>query len=462
MDLTLTSKSQQGLALGEPTAAGAADGAAGPGERSSGRARLHTFQALGVRDFRWLWFGFAGTWLAMQMLQVARGYLAYELTGNAFSLGLVTLAMGLPRIILSPLGGVIADRFPKRVVLMSMQAALGFLAIGAAVMVALNLMTIQWLIVFGLLQGSAFGLVMPARQAYVPQVVGKGNMLANAIALNSAGMNLCRIVGPTIAGVLIAIPRVSVSGAFFAVAVGYLLAWLSTYRVQNRGVTGGARQSVGSSLREGFAYVGGNRQLLALMSLGFVPLALGMPYISLMPAVALGDLGLGATGLGWMLTLTGAGALCGTLVIASLASSSRKAALQLICGLAFGVSLTLFSVGIRAHLLGLALPFLFLTGAAGDAYMALNSTLLLLSTEEGVYGRVMGVYMVAQSIRPITVLPISALADAISTPLTLGIAGAVVTVFVAGVASLYPAYRTIGQHPVLNAPRSSPAGSGPS
>src|SRR5579884_1138724 len=142
-------------------------------------AGTQTFESLSVRDFRVLWFGFMGSWMAMQMQQVARGVLAYQLTGSALSLGLVTLAMGLPRIVLSPFGGVVADRFAKRTVLLWTQCALGAIALWAAIMVAAGWMTINWLIVTGLLQGAAFALNMPARQAYIPQIVGRGDGLAN-------------------------------------------------------------------------------------------------------------------------------------------------------------------------------------------------------------------------------------------------------------------------------------------
>ncbi len=407
-----------------------------------------TFESLQVRDFRVLWFGFLGSWMAMQMQQVARGYLAYKLTGNALSLGLVTLAMGVPRIFLSPVGGVIADRFPKRTVLLWTQAVLGLTALFAAILVSTHVITITWLLAIGFIQGTAFALNMPARQAYLPQIVGKGNQLANAIALNTAGMNLTRVVGPAVAGVMIAIPFINVSGVYFVFAACYLWVWWSIFRVENPGIVAGTRRNVRSSLVDGFAYIRQRRLLLVLMSLGFVPLAIGMPYTSLMPVVALGSLNIGSTGLGMLLTVAGVGALTGTLLIAYLSSYERKGMLQLILGIIFGASLFAFAFGVYEHHLWVALPFLFLTGLAGDSYMALNSTLIMMNTDEAVYGRVMGVYMVSQSIRPITVLPISAIADAIGTPLTLMFSGLTCFSFVGCLSVLLPGYRHIGEKPV--------------
>jgi MFS family permease len=412
-------------------------------------AAHRTFQSLEVSDFRILWLGFMGSWFALQMQQVARGYLAYQLTGNAVALGLVTLAMGLPRIVLSSFGGVLADRFAKRTVLLWTQAALGLIALAQAIMLAAHVMTIEWLIVAGFLQGTAFSFNMPARQAYLPTIVGSGDNLANALALNNAGMNMTRIVGPAIAGLLIAVPFIDVKGVFFLIALCYLWVWWSVYRVQNAGEPERQRSGMARSIIDGFGYVGRRPALVALMSLGFIPLAVGMPYTSLMPVIAVHDLNIGSIGLGLLLTVSGIGALLGTLGVAYLANYPRKSEMQLVLGVIFGLSLLAFAFFAREGMILPAVPCLFLTGVAGDAYMALNSTLVMMITEPGVYGRVMGVYMTTQSVRPITVLPISAVADAISTPLTLLICGGFVAVFVAAVATFYPGYRRIGTQPVL-------------
>jgi len=402
-----------------------------------------TFRSLEVRDYRILWMGFMGSWFAMQMLQVARGYLAYRLTGNALALGMVTLAMGLPRMVLSPVGGALADRFSKRSVLLWTQAALGLLALVQAILLTLDLMTIEWLMLFGFLQGAAFSFNMPARQAYLPAIVGKGQALANAIALNSAGMNLSRVLGPSIAGVLIAIPFVEVTGVFYLIAACYIWVWWSVFRVQNPGRPEGRRRGVTRGISDGFGYVSRRPALRALMSLGFVPLAIGMPYMNLMPVVAVHDLRIGSVGLGVLLSIAGIGSLTGTLMIAYLAQYPAKAKLQLGLGVVFGLSLLAFAFFTWKGVTLAAALLLFAVGMSSDAYMALNSSLVMLNTEAGVYGRVMGVYMMAQSIRPITVLPMSALADALSTPITLMLSGGIVAAFVTGVATLYPGYRRI-------------------
>lgn len=403
-----------------------------------------TFESLKVKDFRVLWLGFMGMWTSLQFQQVARGYLAYRLTGSAFAIGLVTLAIGLPRIVLSPVGGWLADRCEKRAVLSWTSLLLAACGMATAALQLVGALDVPWLIALGLVQGSAFGLAMPARQAYVPVVVGRSHLLSNAISLNTAGMNLTRMVGPALAGLLIAAPFVGLAGVFFLTGVCYLWVWWSVYRVENPGAPVAAPQRMGTSIKAGFSYVRSSPALLALMSLGFVPLALGMPYINLMPAVADGPLRGGAALLGLMLSIGGVGSLCGTLMVASLARFPHKAALQLGLGVGFGVSLLGFAFFVRQGQLVLAIPFLFATGLCGDAYMALNSSLIMMSTDASMYGRVMGVYMTTQSIRPVSVLPISSLADAVGTPTTLLGAGGLVALFVASVATFYPGYRRIG------------------
>jgi hypothetical protein len=385
-----------------------------------------------------------GSWTGMQFQQVARGYLAYRLTGSAFAIGLVTLAMGLPRIVLSPYGGWLADRFDKRDVICWTSLSMTALSIGTGMLYVVHDLTITWLVGLGLLQGVAFALLMPARQAYTATVVGRSHLLPNAVALNTAGMNLTRVAAPGVAGLLIAVPYVGLGGTFFLIAGCWLWVTWSALRVSDPGAPVGPQVRMGQSVRDGFSYVRHNRSLLVLMSLGFVPLALGMPYINLMPAVADGPLHGGSALLGALLSIGGAGSVVGTLLIASLARHPKKATLQLALGICFGLALVGFSFFVHLGELAPAIPFLFLAGLTGDAYQALNSSLIMMSTEPGHYGRVMGVYMVAQSIRPVSVMPISAVADELTTPLTLLGAGALVAGFVATVAATYPGYRQIG------------------
>ncbi len=404
-----------------------------------------TFGSLALPNYRMLWLGFIGSWLAMQLQQTARGYLAYTLTNSPLALGLVTLSMGIPRMVLSPLGGVLADRLVKRNVLASTQTANALIAITAALLIQFGWINIAWLIALGFLQGTAFSLNQPVRQAYIPETVGESaDKLANAIALNNAGMNMMRIVGPSIAGLLMGLAFFGVKGVFFMVAVCYLWAAWTVSRIEVTGQpAAGKRMAVGKDIFTGFAQVFQNPTLAALMSLGFIPLAIGMPYQNLMPVFAVGILKVGAVGLGTLLTTAGVGGFIGTLLVAYLAAYPKKSTLQLVFGVVFGLSLTGFAFFAHVHVLALVYPLVFVVGLTGGAYMAINSTLVMTNIDRSVYGRVMGVYMLIQSIRPVTVLPVSALAERFGTDVVVGVSGVFVTLFVLGVALLYPAYRQI-------------------
>jgi MFS family permease len=432
--------------LAQAVAGRTAEGSAHAPSRAPRSGFVHkTFHSLENPDYRLLWVGFIGGWMAMQMQQVARGYLAYELTGSAFWLGMVTLAMGLPRMVLSPLGGVLADRYPKRTIMFWSNAFMSLTAMALAYLVWRHEITIWWLIVLGFLQGIGFSVNTPVRQALIPVTVGNEQEMANAIALNNAGVNMTRLVGPSIAGVLIAIPFVGLTGVFFIIGLCYVYVMLTVLRFRVVGApvgAGGKRMS--QDMVSGFRYLFASPALLALMGLGFIPLAIGLPYQNLMPVFALNTLNIGATGLGVLLTVVGLGGLAGSLAIAHESERGGKAALQGYLGVAFGLALVAFTVSAALHFMPGVILALLIVGFCGDSYMALNSTMVMQQTDRAMYGRVMGAYFVLQSVRQLSVVPIGAVADDIGAPLTIGLAGALTAAFVFAVARFYPKYREIG------------------
>jgi MFS family permease len=154
-----------------------------------------TFSALGVPAYRLLWLSTLCGFLGMQMQMVARGLLAYEIGGTNSAIAVVSLAWGIPMLLFSLIGGTVADRFERRKLLIATQAGTAAVAIGVAVLVSTGTIELWHLFVTGLIQGTIFSFGGPARQAFIPEVVGEKQLL-NAIALNNAGMNLTRIVGP--------------------------------------------------------------------------------------------------------------------------------------------------------------------------------------------------------------------------------------------------------------------------
>lgn len=396
-----------------------------------GASWARTFAALRHRDFALMMGGTLPAMLAMQMGMVATGYLAYELTGSATALGLMGLAWGVPMLCFSLVGGVVADRVPRRTILLATQLLIGIAACINAFLINTGRLQMWHLYAVALLQGTAFSFNMPARQALAADVVGRED-IANAMALFNANMNLTRVVGPAVAGMLIAAPAIGIGGVFMLMAGAYVLVLIAFWQIKGgRKPAGQSRASGFEQLKVGLAYIGSNKPLIMLLTLGFLPMALGMPYQMLMPVFALGELRVGPEGLGLLNAAAGVGALIGSLALASLGNYPHKPRLQTYMGLVFGLSLLAFAI---SPSFGFALLILPLLGAASAAYMALNNTLVMEHTPRQFYGRVMSVYMMTFSLMPLASVPYAAMADQIGLRPTLAVAGALMAYIVAVVA----------------------------
>jgi MFS family permease len=353
---------------------------------------------------------------SMQINIVARSWLAYELSGSALVLGLVALARGLPQIIFSPLGGVVADRFDKRKVLVISQSVMCILALVNAILVQVGIIQIWQLIGLGLLQGMVFPFTMPTRQAYIPQLVGD-DKLPNALAIDSAGRNLNRVLAPSLAGILIAWhPTI----AFYTVAVLYCLSAMTLLRLPSTVSTVDSHRNAMQQMLFGFRYIIGRRRLLILIGMAFLAVIFGMPFQPMLPVFKASVLNVGPEKLGFMYAAVGAGALIGSLIVAYRSDDPRRQFYQLIAGVLFGVTLIPFAL---SRNLTLSLVMLFVIGACNEIFMTINRMLVLLNTDSHLYGRVMGTYAMTFSLMPIAMLPMGAIADAVGAPRTVAGAG---------------------------------------
>lgn len=418
------------------------------GGRLRGVADLRTFRALKNPHYRMLWLGMLFAFLTMNMQQVARSWLAYDLTGSARALALVAISWGAPMVIFSLPGGLAADRFEKKHVMMVSQLAGAVVAVIIALLVAFGVIEIWHLVVGGFIQGTGFAFNLPARQSVVRELVSDAELM-NAVALNNAGMNLMRILGPSVAGLLIAVPNFGVQGVYFVMTGFYIAAALTLarlprtrqQRLAREGAPAGRPGSPIGQMKAGLAYVASNADVRTLMLLAFVPILVGFPYQILLPVFAAGDgLDVGARGYGAMAAVIGVGALIGSLVIASLTEFHRRALLQAFMGVGFGVALLL--LGLSPTLVVAVLPLLVL-GFCADAYSSLNNTMLMMHTDPRYQGRVMSVYLMTFAAMPLGAAPVSALADIAGVRETFVGMGVIVGVFIGAVALLYPRYRRI-------------------
>src|SRR5262245_2407260 len=178
----------------------------GAAERAGAeRVLVRAFPALANVHYRLLWLGLIPSILATQMNMVASGFTAFELTGSAAMLGIVSSAVSIPMLLLSLVGGVVADRAPRRRVIVASQSSMGIATLLVAILAITGHVEVWHLIALGLVNGTAFSFNMPARQAYTADLVG-GSLLRSAVSLTNAGMNFNRILGPALAGLLLVIP----------------------------------------------------------------------------------------------------------------------------------------------------------------------------------------------------------------------------------------------------------------
>ncbi|MCK9364378.1 MAG: MFS transporter [Syntrophales bacterium] len=383
------------------------------------RPWLKTFPSLQERDFRVLWAGMLPGILAIQMNFFTNGYLAFELTGKAASIGLISLGFGIPMLCFSLPAGVIADRYSKRMILLASQGVTTAAALLMAVLVISGALGIWQMAAISFLQGTAFSFQMPARQSFIAELVSPKYLL-NAIALNSAGFNACRVIGPPLAGWLIGISWINAGGVYLLMAAMYVLVIPSILRIPDRAQRKEPGAKGWQSFVQGISYIRGNQVLLVLLVLSIAPIILGMPFQALMPVFAKNIFAVGPAGLGMLMMANGAGAIAGSLAIASSGSLKRPGMVQLALGALLGVTLAIFAFSGSFYL---ALPMLFVIGIASSGYLSLNATLIMGRSERQYHGRVMSVYMLTFSALPLGNMLMSLLTDAFGVQAAVGSGG---------------------------------------
>jgi MFS family permease len=407
-------------------------------------AVLRLYPALGNSNFKLLWLGGMPATLAVMMNQVASPYAAFTLSDSAAILGIVSLAQGLPMLALSLVGGVAADRLQRRFVLIGSQSTLGLAAAALAVLGLTGHLEVWHVVASAFVQGAAFAFNMPARQAYIAELVARPQ-LANAAALNNAGQNFCRVAGPALAGMLMAIPWIGIGGAFLAMAAMYVVALGVLFRLPGTRLPGAAVTRRGASsaahLLEGLRYVRSNPPIMALIAINLIVVVFGQPYQTLMPVVSERVFAAGAEGLGLLLAASGAGALTGAVIVASMSRLRKPAMIQVGLAIALGLALVGFSM---TRSFPVALGLLVIVGFLFSSFSALNNTLLMANTEPRLTGRVMSIYLLTWGAMPVGSLPLAWLAERAGAPLALMVSGGLVTALVVALAVLYPHGRQLG------------------
>ena len=378
-------------------------------------------RSLRHRNYRLFFAGqlvsLTGTW----MQSVAQAWLAYSLTHSAAVLGIVGFAGQIPALLFSPAGGVVADRFARRRVLLATQATSMVLAFTLAALTLGGQVSISWILVLAALSGVVNAFDIPTRQAFAVDMVGRDD-LVNAIALNSSIFNGARVLGPAIAGILVA--RIGegwcflVNGVSYLAVLGSLLAMRLPAPVRSTHAT-----SAWASVREGFVYASRARPVRALLLLLGVVSLTGMPYVVLMPVFAREILGGGARELGLLMGCAGVGALLGAIVLASRRHVKGLGTFIAICAGGMGISLIAFALSRDFRLSAL---LLVPVGFFVMSQMASSNTLIQSLIPDAMRGRVMSLYaMMFMGMAPIGALVAGFLAARIGAPATLAGGGAI-------------------------------------
>jgi MFS family permease len=339
------------------------------------------------RNFRIFWIGqtlsLIGTWMQV----MASAWLALELTNNAFLVGLVATAESLPIVLFSLFAGVLVDRYER---LRLVKFAQSMLLIEAAVLTWLTVtgrISIGWLLLLATAAGTFSSIEIPSRQSLIIELAGRED-LPQAIALNSSGFNLARIVGPAIAALVIA--RLNIGWAFGLNALSYLAVLIGLFMIRlNPWRPSATLVRPIDAIRESFRYMRGTPQVAALMKLVAVYSILGVPYLTLMPVFARDRLGLGAGGYGLLLACVGIGGLTGAIVLAARPARAAGSRTFMVSSLAFPVILLALSFVRRPHL---AYPLLLLAGVAMIANGALSNSMLQHRVPDALRGRIMAAY----------------------------------------------------------------------
>ena len=386
--------------------------------------------------FAMLMIGTLATNTGFWMYQTAVGWLAYELTGSATFVGLAGFAGGIPMLLLSVPAGVILDRSDRRQVLRLAQWGVMVISALFAGLIATGLIQPWSLLVVAAMYGAFMSFIFPTRTTMVPSLVDRTDM-ANAVALNAATQNATRVVGPAIAGVLIAL--LGASTTFAVAAVLQIIALYTTGKLPASAAGRMSRGAAGrSSFMVGLRTVAGSQVLTGLVLLSLATNVLVMPYINLMPVFAEDVLGIGSSGLGVLLAAVGLGTVGGALFVARSSVPMSWRGIQIITAAAFGGFVIAFAL---ASNLIVALILLFLGGFASAMFLAMNQTALQLRVDEDKRGRVFSIYLLTWGLLPLGQLPTGLVAEAAGAPVAVAGASAIALLGVALVAWRYPSLR---------------------
>lgn len=380
---------------------------------------LRTFSSFKNPVYRLFYGGMLGQMVGMNMQMMARSLLIYRLTNSAFILGAMSLAFAIPMVSLSLFGGVIADRVQKKYVLLFGQAASAIVAVGVGLTLSLGYLSAEntgswWILaVSSVLQGTIMALMMPSRQAILPEIVGE-EQLMNAISLSTMGMNTLRMFAPALAGFLI--EAIGFEAVYYTTAGMYLLSTVFVAFLPLTSTITIRGSSALTNIKEGLNYLRHETTLLIVLVFMLLSTVLAMPFMQLMPIFTEDILDVGASGLGWVMSVSGAGAILVSLVLASL-PNKKRGFMMLVGGVILGMALVGFSF---SNSWSLSLGLIAIVGVGQNGQMALSNTLIQYYVEPEYRGRVMSILLMQFGLMSFSTFLAGALAEVVGVQWAVG------------------------------------------
>jgi MFS family permease len=379
------------------------------------------FRSMKYRNYRLFFIGqgisLTGTWMQL----IALSWLVYRMTNSALLLGLVGFAGQIPTFILAPLAGVVADRYNKRRVLIITQALAMAQAFILSVLVLSGNIAVWHIVALSIFLGLVNSFDIPTRHSFVVEIIDSNQDLGNAVALNSSLFNVARLIGPSLAGILIALVGEGV--CFLINAISYIAIFITLISIRlTPRKTIISRQHIFQELKEGFVYAYNFTPIRTILLILALISLMGVPYQVLMPVFARDIFHGGPATMGYLMAVSGAGALAGAIYLAGRESVIGLNRIIAVSSGVFGIGVIIFGM---STVILFSVPFIFIIGFAMMVQMAASNTVLQTIVEEGKRGRVMSMYTMAfMGTMPFGSLMAGGLADIIGAPNTLLIGGA--------------------------------------
>lgn len=386
-----------------------------------------TFPALSHKYFRYFWFGqcisLIGTW----MQSTTQGWLVLEITtkDSSFLLGLINALQFTPVMLFSLFAGVIVDRFSKRKLLIFTQVSFMTLAIIQAILVLTGLVRFWHLAIIALITGCINTIDMPTRQSFVIELVGKKDLM-NGIALNSSIFNGARILGPSIAGIVIA--YTGIEACYIINAISFIPVIYGIYKIQAKPVIIKSDKNVLTEIKDGLLYIKGNRKLIRTFSLISVMGIFAFNYNILIPLFAVDILGLSSKGYGFLMSSLGIGSLIGAITIATKSKKGPKTKLILFAAYTVSVLLIILGINRGQYIMAVLLAFV---GVFNITFSTSANSTVQLNSKDEYRGRVMSVYsLLFAGVTPIGSLFTGAVSNSFGAAKAFIFSGIIAAIFI--------------------------------